>query len=488
MSAGNTDEVKVKIVTEADSKGTVDAAKKVGDVKKKAEEAGNGLSTMFGRTKAGLQSISQQFEFLNKIVGGLGALALIQRVYGWYATWRDEIAKNKKAVEDLNESVAAINQEERLQATTDEYERLAKAIDKANKQREVENALIDMELKVGRELEDAQSRLAEAKDLAAISPDDPLAAEKKNEVKAKYASYRAQTNMQRKIDDNTSEIDRLQQQRDALTEAAGLDNLKAEDLAKQAATMRRDAFRTENQNKATSVTGIDLGKNKWSGIYTGDVTQQKADAEAAAAMRQKAVELQKKADEAREASEEKSRKRAELLEQIAIKIDRRVGLDTERQAMDVENSYNRREAAGSTEQKRQAVIAEREEKKRAEQSAALERSKKALEERQASEQARAQQRASEAGYSYSTAKGRYDERTGALRFRKEQGDYRGNVDADPTIKALNNSVVEAQGKLVTATRDLANLATSHKAQLDAIQRQIDKLNANQHNSKMGSGE
>lgn len=487
MSAGNTDEVKVKIVTEADSKGTVDAAKKVGDVKKKAEEAGNGLSAMFGRTKAGLQSISQQFEFLNKIVGGLGALALIQRVYGWYATWRDEIAKNKKAVDDLNQSVADINKEERIQAATDEYEKLAKSIEKANKQREVGNALEDVRVSTGREREDAQSRLEEAQALAAISPDDPLANEKKSEIKAQFASARGRVAVSRKMEDNTRAINRMQQERDALTEAAGLDNLKAEDLAKQAAAMRRDAYRTENQNKQTSVKYHYWG-NEWTSVDTGDPSKQKADAEAAAGMRQKAAELQKKAEEARAASEEKARKRAELLEQIASKIDRRVGLNIEARAVAVEGSTGRREAAGSTEQKRQAVIAEREAQQRAEQVAALERSKKALQERQAIEQAQAQQRASEAGYGYSMAKGRYDERTGALRFRAAQGVYRGNVDTDPSVQALNSGVVQAQGALVVATRDLANLATSHKAQLDSIQRQIDKLNANQHNSKMGSGE
>lgn len=321
---------------------------------KGVDEAKSGL----GGIEKGIASASQKAELFGKILRGVGWFGLIQQGIAIFNSLKEKIDNNRNAAKELNDKIAEINRSGAVKATAEEYKKLGQEIARVNQRLEEKNALEEMASKTSRAKEDASSRLSEIRELMALSPDDPLRAEKEGEIRAKYSSSRAVTAAQRKREDIDADIARTQQTRERLSAEAGVDNLAAGELSQNARLKRRLAQEAELAGQEYKVPGI---LEPWK-TAAPDPAAMIEGAKKAAALRKEASELEAKAAERQAAAEEKSARRAALLDQIEAKAAERGTLSVEEQVVRAEGSSARRAAASRTEAQRRSIRSGRSEK------------------------------------------------------------------------------------------------------------------------------
>lgn len=359
--------LEIDITSKNDPKGFLDAFKSIEGLKKSI----GGISSAVGA----LGNVVRGFGIAGVVVT---AVQQIDKLVKWFGS-------AKTAAQELNDKVAEINREGNVQASAEEYKKLEDAIARANTRIAEGIALEDMKGKVGRDKEDAVSRLDETRELLALDTADPLRDGKEAEIRAKYAGERAKTAAARKREDNETELRRLQQKREQLAAGASADNLAAGAFDQEASFYRNKASDAE-------LNGRKLKMPEWWEVWKSPEEDPKAvldAARAAAELRKKATEADDSASGKRAASAEKAAQSGNLLDQIETKSTYRGTLSVEEQAVTEESALVRRFAASKTEAMRRDIIAAREKrdaeaKKIADEIAAKESAASALQAKAAS--------------------------------------------------------------------------------------------------------
>lgn len=226
-------------------KAVSDSAKDAGnEVSKTAREAGKAVdkaakdSESTGkRSASGLKSAYEGFgntvSKVGKVVGNftkaLGligfAVSAIQTVIAAYQKLQEWLHKDEIAAAKLREEIEKKSYEESVARVTRNYEQLNQQVAENLRLEQQRNALIDERTRMERDAEDAQLRLDEAKEVAALDQNDPDYGNKAALVRQKYARKKSDLQESRAAADNKTEVDRLYK--------------AAEEMEKKAAELRR---------------------------------------------------------------------------------------------------------------------------------------------------------------------------------------------------------------------------------------------------------
>lgn len=199
--------VKTKIV--ADTSGAKQSEAHLDGLKSSAKQFGD-------ETKRAGETVAQSFGRITKAAGLFRNVLTGFGVVGIFTTLANGIGTLIKSFKQAEEDAAALDKaaqmeeaKKAVQALADHYRDLAKAMAEADTEMARMNELQEKSVQNARSLQDAQLAAAEAREIAAVDPNDPTAAEQMSVIRAKYASQRSGTSVERKKEDILREEERL---------------------------------------------------------------------------------------------------------------------------------------------------------------------------------------------------------------------------------------------------------------------------------------
>lgn len=306
-------------------------------------------------TARSAQTAGQAIERASSAVGkfravltGLGVAGVFTGLIGSIKTVVESFGKAQAEAEKYAKAQKEAAHDREVAALAESYERLAKSIGAAAAANEHQLAMISKAAAAQRELEDAQARAAEQKELAAVDPDDPAAAERRDAVRAKYAGQAAARSAARREQDIVFRTQELTVQAEQLDRgaaqtraAAGADAGKIAELqALRKAALARSV--SENGSDAGGFLGLfaknvkDVATLNWGGV--GDSRTEAGDAERAAAqaeaerLRGQIDALEKARDAKLQAASDAETQAARKREEAGIEMSRLDAVRLDREA------------------------------------------------------------------------------------------------------------------------------------------------------------
>lgn len=282
------------------------------------------------------------------VLAGLGVAGVFTALIGSIKTVVESFGKAQAEAEKFDRAQKEAARDREVAALAESYERLAKSIGAAAAANEHQLAMISKAAAAQRELEDAQARAAEQKELAAVDPDDPAAAERRDAVRAKYAGQAAARSAARREQDIVFRTQELTVQAEQLDRgaaqtraAAGADAGKIAELqALRTAALARSV--SENGSDAGGFLGLfaknvkDVATLNWGGV--GDSRTEAGDAERAAAqaeaerLRGQIDALEKARDAKLQAASDAETQAARKREEAGIEMSRLDAVRLDREA------------------------------------------------------------------------------------------------------------------------------------------------------------
>lgn len=285
----------IKIGMKADTSGGVATEKQLDRLTQKAkdfEKQANKSSSSF------MSSFERMGQSVNKLRGmfmGLGGVtAIIGGIVTAFKAWRDSAREVQANIDSIKIDAA----KESLKQILEAEEKIADAIRKGNQARKEAEALEDRRLKIVRDLEDANLRVEEAKEKAAVGegPDKDLQLKRIDE---KYAAIRSGKNADRSVEDAKKEYGRKINDANAAEQEAKALRESVENLRKES----KDWSRSAGKDAATAarLSGSWLAYNPLGGMRdrANNMTEQsKRKLELSRTASEKADAAEKKAEEA----------------------------------------------------------------------------------------------------------------------------------------------------------------------------------------------
>ena len=468
-------EITLKVGSKFDGKGTDDAKKALGGLGPAAQGAAGQSLQGFGKVKEGLASVSKGVKSLNQLVAGFGIIGALTKV----ASFASGIIQHFKDIEtarrELQEGLDKIAKDRAEGFSGKVVSELADALKRANDELDRAAARQKAQANARRAGEDAAASLEEAEELAAISPDDPLAAQKSGEIRAKHAAARGNRAARRKVEDIQTDIAGMDSKRTQLLDASHADNQIADMHTREAEALRKQAVDERYE-------GEKLVMPAWWEMWKSPEADPKAQKEAhekAAATEQKAEAKRQESAKATSDAESK-RKDADLLLDL---IEARA---TERSAamrgVESAATIGRQGVLASTRATEERRLAIREENQKKEVAANTAETDKEIEERTRRtrdeaignySEAKEEQRQAQKNYRDAIGKaGRQqpepDNRLGSRSLRDTFGD-------DGRIRQQSDQLDDASKRLIATA---AAALQSANARVDALEKQIGQIRAN----------
>ena len=194
--AGN-EEVKIKIKTALDALGAEQAKKVLKEVQAEAEGAGSKGKAGLDRFRDSTGGVTAAMKALRSVMAGLGIAGFISSLAVGVRKIDEFISAKKRMTEEIQKQ----NDASAAQRLLEIYEKIKGAIKQANEELAYTNELEDKRLANARKLEDANLRLAEEKEIEALSADDPDRGLKEKAIRARYAQRRGQLEGAREEED-----------------------------------------------------------------------------------------------------------------------------------------------------------------------------------------------------------------------------------------------------------------------------------------------
>ena len=308
-------------------------------------------------TARSAQTAGQAIERASSAVGkfravltGLGVAGVFTGLIGSIKAVVESFGKAQAEAEKYAKAQKEAARDKEVNALAEAYAKLAKAIGDAASANDHQLAMLEKSLAAQRELEDAQERAAEQRELADIDPNDPAAAEKREAVRSKYAGQAAARSAARREQDIvfrnqelTVQAEQLERGAAQTRAAAGADDGKIAELrALRNAALARSV--SENGSDATTSVSMfsktlkDIFTLNWGGV--GDSRTEAGDAERAAAqaeaerLRGQIDALEKARDAKLQAASDAETQAARKREEAGIEMSRLDAVRLDREAAD----------------------------------------------------------------------------------------------------------------------------------------------------------
>lgn len=452
--------VTIDIETRKTGSGASDSKKEIESLGGGAKSAEASVSASFQKMQSAVGKVTGAVGALRNLFTGFGIAQAAVAVIGQFRAIKAAIDDAKKAQDDLVAGLAAIKEEMAAGFTAKTVDDLTLSLKRANDEIERLEARRKAETEARRTAEDAASGLAEQRELAAIDPSDPLAAQKAGEVRAKYASQRGQSAAARRLADTAEESRRMDRERASLLEQAAAKDAESKLLGKDAEAERAKARDIRGE-------GDKLVLPPWWKMWAIPEADPKRQLEAAKSARgiEKGAEgIDAKADEARREAEALRRKADAMLDLLGqMETVRGAAYQGVEQAR-IAGSAGRRSAAAATEQARHGIVGAARGEREKEYAVYISQYEKDEAEARKLDAA-AEYRSAESGYA--AALGR---RGGA---RAPRGGLGGRWGSDGRIRTSDDLAAEAEAAAASAERAVQAAA----ARLRAAKANFERLEA-----------
>ncbi len=302
------DDVSIKIITKADTKGSESAQKSLDAIGKAAQNAAEKSQQATAKASGGFAKLGQSVERISSVVGKFGAVfnafgvvGIITGLIGTFKSLYEWLNRNKTKAEEMARAIQDAKNEAAIAAATERYKALNAEIAKAVRQQQLNLQLAAQDKAEKEGTEDAKLNLAEQQELAAIAADDPDAAQKATLISNKYAKQRAEIAAKRAVNERITAQQNLENSASQKEEQAAkiMKDLEADDTVidlKRQMRLEKDPERKrnlsaqvdklieENQRKEADAASLresaaeDRAKAQaLFGAETAAVTQSKAD-------------------------------------------------------------------------------------------------------------------------------------------------------------------------------------------------------------------
>ncbi|MGN0846831.1 MAG: hypothetical protein ACI4RA_05545 [Kiritimatiellia bacterium] len=195
---GNVD---IRIRVRADTAPADKAKRAVESVGAAARTAAESSKGGFERFKGAVGRATSAVGALRGVLAGFGAAGLVAPLVGAFRNWRKSIAETEKKLQDARRAAAEAADAKAVREMAEAWGELKDAVNAANEARQRGRELLDEEVRLRREEEDARTDLDERRALAAIDPESPSAAAERAAVSARFAARRSETNASRRGED-----------------------------------------------------------------------------------------------------------------------------------------------------------------------------------------------------------------------------------------------------------------------------------------------
>lgn len=451
--------VTIDIETRKTGSGASDSKKEIESLGGGAKSAEAAVSASFQKMQSAVGKVTGAVGALRNLFTGFGIAQAAVAVIGQFKAIKTAIEEAEQAQRDLADGLAAIKEEMAAGFTAKTVDDLTLSLKRANDEIERLEARRKAETEARRTAEDAASGLAEHRELAAIDPSDPLAAQKAGEVRAKYASQRGQSAAERKLADTAEESRRMDRERASLLEQAAAKEAESKLLGKDAEAERAKARDTRGEG--------DKLVRRWWKMWLFPKADPKRQLEAAKSARgiEKGAEgIEAKADAARQEAELMRREAESVLDRLEqMETVRGAAYQGVEQAR-IAGSAGRRSAAAATEQARHGIVGAARGDREKEYAVYISQYEKDEAEARKLDAA-AEYRSAESGYA--AALGR---RGGA---RAPRGGIAGRWGSDGRIRTSDDLAAEAEAAAASAERAVQAAA----ARLRAAKANFERLEA-----------
>lgn len=244
-------DTKIRIGMEADLAGGVQTEKQYDKLKQKAREFGKETNKSATSAIGAFERMGQSVNKVRGAIMGLGGVtAIVTGIVQAFKNWRSAAREVQENIDSIKVDAANASLEEILKRERD----IADAIERGNRARRDAEALEDRRLKIVRDLADANLRVEEAKEKAAVNdgPDKDLQLKLIDE---KYAAIRSANSSSRAEEDAKIEYDRKMKEATAAEEAAK--------SLREAARELRDDAKGWNRSAAADVSRASRISGSW---------------------------------------------------------------------------------------------------------------------------------------------------------------------------------------------------------------------------------
>jgi len=321
----------IKVGMEADLSGGMQTEKQLDAIRAKAKKLEQESSKSGATIEQAFGRASKAAGLFRKVLTGFGVVGAIMGLVEAIGKVRDSFGAAKKEADALAKAKEKAEHKAAVDSLAKSYDALADSISAAAEAERHRNEVQDIELKGARELEDAQLKLAELRELDAVDPNDPAAAEQRAAISARYARKRGELTAGRSEEDIQRQAGRLYAEADRKRAAAAeIVSSTAEDdrlIAAANARLQDASLRSVSANEEDA-TGFwsQVGQNaknivtlNWGKVGdTDSVAGDKVRAEASAEAEEAKAEV-KRLKEQKEAK----LKEAEKLRMEATRLDER---------------------------------------------------------------------------------------------------------------------------------------------------------------------
>ena len=239
MASGDHDTT-INLKTVADNSGAESARKAHEKVGEAAKNAADKTASAADKSAGAIGRVRKAADLLRGILTGFGVVGVFTALVAAVDKVRESFGAAKKEAEELAKAKDKAAHAKAIEDLAKSYEKLGEAARQAAESVQRGNEVQDIATRNARALEDAQTELAKQKELAAIDPNDPAAAEKRTQIEARYAAQRGKTSADRSREDIERNVARLEEV--AVTKrrsADDIENSTVEDDKLIADTMRR---------------------------------------------------------------------------------------------------------------------------------------------------------------------------------------------------------------------------------------------------------
>ena len=220
-------DINVKLTISANKKWAVEAESAVNNVGAAAEKAAKKSSQSATSSAGAFAGLGQRIERvtstigkLNAVITGFGALGVIANIVNVFKSLYEWINKDKKAVQDLHKEMADKSAAQQIERVAEAYKKVSDAIKEASSQRQRDDEIFSEEIRINREMEDAEINLAEQRELSRVDVTSKTAEEEKAQISTKYAALRAQRSADRGMEDVIFRRQELQENADVMLSSA----------------------------------------------------------------------------------------------------------------------------------------------------------------------------------------------------------------------------------------------------------------------------
>lgn len=250
-------------------------------VQNELEKTGRAAKNAAANTKDAAKGASGAFGNLSKSIGVLkqaltafGVAGLFTAVIAGINKVRDSFAAAAKTAREFDKIQNELGASKAIQNLATKYDRLKESIAGAKAESEHQLDMIDRRVQSRRRREEAEAEAAKEDELAALSPDDPEYAEKKQIIEARYAREAAQRAASNEREDVILARQKMKSQAELQEQAATAQDAQSAVIQSRLAKARSEKMVAEADsvalNDADKTGALDAIGKTLQQLFTGD--------------------------------------------------------------------------------------------------------------------------------------------------------------------------------------------------------------------------